>query len=173
MKRKGVRVMVGLVLICLLTGMLGVYSASAWNRIGLTYRRPMDNWGGLGGVKIYGESGFGGELLLDYGRYTYEDGSEVYLNFQSSVLYRLKGSSKTLPYVGIGYLSTTDDWDGVSFRESGFALLVGMEHFFTNNLSVDLRATAAFNTWSDTWGSWEDHGTYTTVYFDMGLSMYL
>ncbi len=177
MKRKGVRVMVGLVLICLLTGMLGVYSASAWNTIGLTYRRPMDNWGGSGGVKIYTQSDFGGELLIDYENYTYEDYyRSTYVEFQSSVLYRFKGSSDTSPYVGIGYFSSTDtyeNWGTELWKESGFALLIGMERFFGEKFSADLRATLYFNTWKDVWDDyWEDHGTRSGFYIDMGISMY-
>ena len=167
MKRKGVRVMVGLVLICLLTGMLGVYSASGRTEIGLTYR--LNDWGG---VKIDTESGFGGELLLNYQGYTYEDTKDTHWSIQPSVLYRFKGSSDTSSYVGIGYFSFTDDWTGGLLRESGFALLVGLERLFGEKLSVDLRATAYFNTWKDIWGSWEEQGTYTGLYVDMGVTIY-
>ncbi len=167
MKRKGVRVMVGLVLICLLTGMLGVYSASGRTKIGLTYRLN-----DRGGVKIGTESGFGGELLLNYQGYTHEDMKDTELSIQPSVLYRFNGSSDTSPYVGIGYFSFTDDWTSGSFRESGFALLAGLEHLLGEKLSVDLRATAYFNTWNDIWGSWEEQGTYTGLYVDMGVTIY-
>ncbi len=175
MKRKGVRVMIGLVLVCLLTGILGVYSASGRTEIGLTYRRPVNNWGG---VKIYTQSGFGGELLLDYFDYAYEDSRDTHLSFQSSVLYRFKGSSDTSPYVGIGYFfskDTFEDW-GIEtevWQQWGFALLVGMEHFFGEKLSIDLRATAYFSTWKDIfWDSPEDRGTRNGLYLDMGVSMY-
>ena len=170
MKRKGVRVMVGFVLVFLLTGIPGVYSASGRTEIGLTYR--LNDWGGL---KIDTQSGFGGELLLDYSDYTYEDGSKsTYLSFQPSVLYRFKGSLDTSPYVGIGYYSymdTYENWVGID-RESGFRLLVGLEHFFSEKFSFDLRATACFDTWTATWDSWEEHGTYTTIYVDLGVSIY-
>ena len=167
MKRKGVRVMVGLVLICLLTGMLGVYSASGRTKMGLTYR--LNDWGG---VKIDTESGFGGELLVNYIGFTFEDTKDTELSLQPSILYRFKGSSDTSPYVGIGYLSFTDEWTNGFFRESGFALLAGLERLLGEKLSVDLRATAYFNTWNDTWGSFEDQGTYTAIYVDMGVTIY-
>ena len=167
MKKKRVRAMVGLVLVCLLTGMLGVYSSAGCSGIGLTYR--VNDWGGL---KFETQSGFGGELLLNYRDYTYEDSKDTYLSFQPSVLYRFKGSSDTSPYVGIGYFSFTNNWDNGFIRESGFALLVGMEHFLSEKFSFDLRATACFNTWNDTWGSWEEQGTYTSIYIDMGVSIY-
>jgi len=170
MKRKGVRVMVGFILVCLLTGILGVYSASGRTEIGLTYRLN-----DRGGLKIDTQSGFGGELLLDYSDYAYEDGSKsTYLSFQPSVLYRFKCSSDTSPYVGIGYLFRTDtySWSSGLYRESGFHLLVGMEHFFSEKFSVDLRATACFNTWNDIWSSWEEQGTDTAIYVDLGVSIY-
>jgi len=163
--------MVGLVLVCLLIGILGVYSASGSTEIGLTYR--LNDWGG---VKIDTQSGFGGELLFNYSDYTYEDGKDTYLSFQPSLLYRLKGSSDTSLYVGIGYLSFTntyENWISALYRESGFRLLVGMEHFLSEKFSFDLRVTACFNTWNDTWGSWVDQGTYAAVYVDMGVSIYI
>ena len=175
MKRKGVRVMVGLVLVCLLTGMLGVYSASGRTEIGLTYRRPLDVWESSGGMKFYTQSGFGGELLLDYTDYTGEHYKDTYLEFQSSLLYRFKGSSDTSPYLGIGYYSYTEtyeNWGTEVWEQSGFALLVGMEYFFGEKVSVDLRATAYFDTWKETWYSSEDHGTRNGFYVDMGISMY-
>ena len=170
MKRKRVRVMVGLVLVCLLTGILGVYSASASTKIGLTYR-PGDR----GGVKIETQSGFGGELLLEYYGSTYEDSVTTHLDLIPSVLYHFKGSSDTSLYVGIGYFSHTytyENWTSSLDRESGPNLLVGIEHFFNEKFSFDLRATAYFGTWSDTWDSSEDHGTYTGLYVDMGVSIY-
>ena len=170
MKRKRVRVMVGLVLVCLLTVMLGVYSASARTEIGLTYR--VNDWGG---VKFETQSGFGGELLLYYQGYTYEDYRRTYLDFQSSLLYRFKGSSNTSPYVGIGYLSEThtyESWGTDVWQQSGFRLLAGMEHFFSEKFSLDLRATAYFNSWKDIWGSHEDNGTRSGIYVDMGVSIY-
>jgi len=169
MKKKGIRVMVGLVLVCLLIGILGVYSASGRTEIGLTYR--LNN---RGGVKIDTQSGFGGELLLYYSDYTYDDSKNTYLSFQPSLLYRFKGSSDTSPYAGIGYLSSTNtySWASGLFRESGFRLLVGLEHFFSEKFSVDLRATAYFNTWNDTWGSWVDQGTDAGIYVDLGVSIY-
>ncbi len=172
MKKKGVRVMVGLVLVCLLTGMLGVYSASGWNEVGLTYRRPFSGWQGLGGVKIYTQSNFGGELLIDYSDYTDEDGKDTYLSLQPSLLYRFKGSSNTSPYVGIGFLSITDNWTSGFFRESGFVLLVGVEHFFSEKFSFDLRNTLSFNTWEDIW-LWEDYGSSNSLSVDMGISLYI
>ncbi len=171
MKKMGVRVMVWLVLVCLLTGMLGVYSASGGTKIGLTCR--LNDWGGL---KIDTQSGFGGELLFDYSNYTYEDVRDAYLSFQPSVLYRFKGSSDTSPYVGIGYLSYTntyEDWVSGIFRESGPRIFVGMERFFSEKFSFDLRATAVFNTWNDRWGSSsEEQGTYTAIWVDMGVFIY-
>ena len=170
MKRKRVRVMVGLVLVCLLTVMLGVYSASARTEIGLTYR--VNDWGG---VKFETQSGFGGELLLHYQGYTHEDYRRTYLDFQPSLLYRFKGSSDTSPYVGIGYLSSThtyENWGTETWQRSGFRLLVGLEHFFSEKFSVDLRATAYFNTWKDIWNSWEDQGTRNGLYVDFGASIY-
>lgn len=167
MKRKGVRVMVGVVLIGLLTGLLGLYSASGSTKIGLTYR--LNDWGG---VKIDTESGFGGELLVNYIGSTSEDMKDTELSLQPSLLYRFKGSSDTSSYVGIGYFSSTDDWTSGLFRESGLALLAGLERLFGEKLSVDLRATAYFNTWNDTWGSWEYQGTYTAVYVDIGVTIY-
>ena len=170
MKRKGVRIMVGLVLVCLLTGILGVYSASASTKIGLTYR-PGDR----GGVKIETQSGFGGELLLEYHGSTYEDSVTTHLDLIPSVLYHFKGSSDTSLYVGIGYFAHTyryENWTSSLDRESALNLLVGVEHFFNEKFSVDLRATAFFGTWSDTWDSSEDHGTYTGLYVDMGVSIY-
>ncbi len=172
MKRKGVRVMIALVLVCLLTGILGVYSVSASTEIGLTYRRLFDNWGG---VKIYTPSGFGGELLLNYAHYNCEHMKDTYLSFQPSVLYRFKGSSDTSPYVGIGYSSSTEtyeNWGTEVWQESGFSLLAGMERSFGENLSFDLRVTAYFNTWKDTRGSYEDNGTRSGIYVDMGVSIY-
>ena len=169
MKKKGVRVMVGFILVCLLIGILGVYSASGSTEIGLTYR--LNDWGG---VKIDTQSGFGGELLLDYSDYTYEDGKDTYLSFQPSLLYRFEGSSDTSPYVGIGYLSYTntyENWFSGLSRESGFALLVGLEHFFSEKFSVDLRVTAYLNAWEET-GYWEDQGTRTIIYVDLGVSIY-
>ncbi len=175
MKRKGVRVMVGLVLACLLIGMLGVFSASGSTEIGLTYRRLVNNWGG---VKFITPSGFGGELLVDYSSYTEDDYyTRTYVDFQPSLLYRFKGSSDTSPYVGIGYSSSTstyiydDRWTDV-WEESGFSLLVGMERAFGENLSVDLRATAYFDTWKDTWDSSEDYGTSSGFYIDVGITLY-
>jgi len=153
--------------------MVGVYSASGRTEIGLTYR--LDD---RGGVKFETQSGFGGELLLSYRGYTQEDYIETYLDFQPSLLYRFKGSSDTSPYVGIGYFfskDTFEDW-GIEtevWQQWGFALLVGMEHFFGEKLSVDLRATAYFSTWKDTfWDSPEDRGTRNGLYLDMGVSMY-
>jgi len=160
MKRKGVRVMVGFILVCLLIGMLGVYSASGRTEIGLTYRLN-----DCGGVKIETQSGFGGELLLDYYRSTYESngghGTSTSWTLKPSILYRFKGSSDTSIYVGLGYVYSP-----------GFRLLVGLEHFFSEKFSVDLRATAYFGTWTATWDSWEEHGTYTGIYVDMGVSIY-
>ncbi len=176
MKRKRVRVTVGLVLVCFLTGILGVYSASASTEIGLTYRRLFDNWGG---VKIYTPSGFGGELLVNYSRYTEDDYyTRTYVDFQSSLLYRFKGSSDTSPYAGIGYSSSTntytyDDWGTDVWEESGFSLLAGMERSFGENLSFDLRATLYFNTWKDIWDSWEDHGTRSGLYIDGGIFVHI
>ncbi len=170
MKKKGVRVMVGLVLVCLLTGMLGVYSASGRTEIGLTYR--LNDWGG---VKIDTQSGFGGELLLNYANYTSEDVRDTDLGFQLSALYRFKGSSGTSKYVGIGYLSLTntfENWISSSYRESGPRLFCGIERFFGEKFSVDLRATAAFNTWNETWDSVEERGTYTAIYVDVGVTIY-
>ena len=171
MKKKGIRVMVGLVLVCLLIGILGVYSASGSTEIGLTYR--LNDWGG---VKIDTRSGFGGELLFNYSDYTYEDYyRSTYMDFQPSLLYRFKCSSDTSPYVGIGYLSSTntyENWGTETWQESGLRLLLGIEHFFSEKLSVDLRATAYFNTWNEIWDSSEDHGTYTGIYVDMGVSVY-
>ncbi len=170
MKRKGVRVMVGVVLIGLLTGLLGLYSASGSTKIGLTYR--LNDWGG---VKIDTESGFGGELLLNRTDYTYEDSRDTYLSFQPAFLYLFEGSSDTSPYVGIGYFSSVDtyeNWGTDVWQQSGFLVLVGMEHFFGEKLSVDLRATAAFNTWNETWDSVEERGTYTAIYVDMGVTIY-
>jgi len=126
-------------------------------------------------VKFETQSGFGGELLLDYYDYIYEDSKDTYWIFQPSVLYRFEGSSDTSPYVGIGYVSFTntyENWGTEVFKESGFALLVGMEHFLSKKFSVDLRATAYFNTWNETWDSWEEQGAYTGIYVDMGVSIY-
>ena len=170
MKRKRVRVMVGLVLVCLLTGILGVYSASASTKIGLTYR--LNNWGG---VKIETQSGFGGELLVEYHGSTSEDSTGTHLDFEPSVLYHFKGSSDTRTYVGIGYFFhkyTYENWISEVDTQSELNLFVGLEHFFSEKFSVDLRATAYFNTWKDTWDSSEDHGTYTGLYVDMGVSIY-
>jgi len=170
MKKKRVGVMVGLVLVCLLTGMLGVYSASACSEIGLTYR--LNDWGG---VKFSTQSGFGGELLLYYQGYTHEDYIRTYLDFQPSLLYRFKGSSDTSPYVGIGYFSSThtyENWGTEVWQRSGVRLLVGLEHFFSEKFSLDLRATAYFNTWKDTWDSWEEQGTRNGLYVDFGASIY-
>jgi len=170
MKKKGIRVMVGVVLVCLLIGILGVYSASGSTEIGLTYR--LNDWGG---VKIDTQSGFGGELLFNYSDHTYEDGKSTYLSFQPSLLYRFKGSSDTSPYVGIGYLFSTntyENWGTEVWQESGFRLLLGIEHFFSENFSFDLRASAYFTTWKDVWDSSEDQGTYTGIYVDMGVSIY-
>jgi len=172
MKKKGIRVMVGLVLVCLLIGILGVYSASGSTEIGLTYR--LNDWGG---VKIDTQSGFGGELLVNYSDYTYEDYRETYLDFQPSLLYRFKSSSDISPYVGIGYFSSAEtyiyeNWGTEVWQQSGFHLLAGMEHFFSEKFSFDLRATAYFNTWNDTWDSWEEHGTRNGLYVDLGVSIY-
>jgi len=171
MKKKGVRVMVGLVLVCLLIGILGVYSASGSTKIGITYRLN-----DRGGVRIDTQSGFGGELLLYYSDYTYEDYyRRTDLDFQPSLLYRFKGSSDTSPYVGIGYLSSTDtheNWSTEVWRQSGFRLLVGLEHFFSEKFSFNVRVTACFNTWNDTWDSWVDQGTDAAVYVDLGVSIY-
>ena len=167
MKKKGVRLMVGVVLACLLTGMLGVYSASGCTGMGLTYR--LGDWGG---VRYSAQSGFGAELLFNYGDYAYEDAKDTYLSFQPAVLYRFQRSSGTSPYVGIGYLSYANNWTGGFMRESGLRILVGMEHFLNDKLSVDLRATAAFNTWDEMFGSVEAKGTYTSIYIDMGISVY-
>jgi len=160
MKRKGVCVMVGVILVCLLTGMLGVYSASGRTEIGLTYRLN-----DCGGVKIETQSGFGGELLLEYYRSTYESsggyGTSTSWTLQPSILYRFKRSSDTSIYVGLGYVYSP-----------GFSLLVGLEHFFSEKFSVDLRVTAGFGTWTTTWDSWEEHGEYTNIYVDMGVSIY-
>ncbi len=170
MKRKGVRVMVGLVLVCLLTGILGVYSVSASTEIGLTYR--LNDWGGL---KIYAPCGFGGELLVDYSHYSEDDYyARTYVDFQSSLLYRFKGSSDTSPYLGIGYSSYTntyiyDDWGDEIWQESGFSLLAGMERSFGKNLSFDLRATVYFNTWKDTWYYSDDHGTRSGLNISAGV----
>ncbi len=170
MKRKGVRVMIGLVLVCLLTGMLGVYSASGGTEMGLTYR--LNDWGG---VVFDTQSGFGGELLLNYASYTSEDVRDTDLGFQPSVLYRFKGSSDTSLYVGIGYLSLTntfENWISSSYRESGPRLLVGYRSLLNDNIALDLRVTAAFNTWNDIWDSVEEQGTYTAIYVDMGVTIY-
>lgn len=170
MKKKRVRVMVGLVLVCLLTGILGVYSASGRTGIGLTYR--VNDWGG---VKFETQSGFGGELLLYYQGYTHEDYTRTYLDFQPSVLYRFKGSSDTSPYVGIGYFFSThtyENWGSEVFKESGFTLLVGLERFFGEKFSFDLRATAYFNVRKDTWNSSEEQGTRNGLYVDLGVSIY-
>jgi len=151
--------------------MLGVYSASACTGIGLTYR--VNDWGG---VKFETQSGFGGELLLYYQGYTHEDYRRTYLDFQPSILYRFKGSSDTSPYLGIGYLSSThryESWGTDVWQQSGFRLLVGLEHFFSEKFSFDLRATAYFNSWKDTWGdSYEENGTRSGIYVDMGVSIY-
>ncbi len=167
MKRKGAHVVAGIIVVCLLTGMLGVYSASGFTRMGLTYR--LNDWGG---VKCSTQSGFGGELLLNYRDYTYEDASDTYFGFPPSLLYHFKKSSGTSPYVGIGYLSYANSWTGGSLRESGFRLLAGKEYFFSEKFSLDLRATAAFNTWNETWGSSEEQVAYTAIYIDMGVSIY-
>jgi len=160
MKKMGVRVMVVILLVCLLTGILGVYSASGYTGIGLTYRLN-----GYGGVKIDTQSGFGGELILDYYRSTYESsggyGTSTSWTFQPSVLYRFKRFSDTSTYIGLGYAP------GPALR-----LLVGLEHFFGEKFSVDVRASAWFGTWTSTWDSWEEHGTYTGIYIDMGISIY-
>jgi len=169
MKKKGVRVMVGFILVCLLTGILGVYSASGSTEIGLTYR--LNDWGG---VKIDTQSGFGGELLLEYYGSTSEDSTTTQLSFQPSFLYRFKGSSDTSPYVGIGHFSHTytyENWTSSLDRESGFVLLVGLEHFFSEKFSIDLRVTAYLNAWEET-GYWEDQGTRTIIYVDLGVSIY-
>jgi len=170
MKRKGVRVMVGLVLVCLLTGILGVYSASGRTEIGLTYR--LNHWGG---VKFNTQSGFGGELFLEYYGSTYEDSTTTHLDLHPSLLYRFKGSSDTSPYVGIGYFShkyTYENWYSLLERGSGFCLFAGMEYFLSEKFSVDLRATASFDTWKEIWDSSEEQGTDTGIYVDLGVSIY-
>jgi len=162
--------MVGLVLVCLLTGMLGVYSASACTGMGLTYR-PGDS----GGVRYGTQSGFGGELLFSYSDHTYENSKYTYLELQPSVLYRFKGSSDTSPYVGLGYVHYTDTYQSSSsglYKLSGFCLLAGIEYFLNEKFSVDLRATAYFNSWKDTWGSYEENGARSGIYVDMGVSIY-
>ncbi len=169
MKRKGARVMVGFVLVCLLIGMLGVYSASGWPQIGLTYR--LDDWGGL---KMWTQSGFGGELLVTYYRSTSETSTTTQLDYQPSVLYRFKGSSDTSTYVGLGYLYSRDtyaNWITEIRRESGTALFVGLERRFGENFSVDLRTTAYVNNWEER-NSWEDHGTRVIWYTDAALSIF-
>ncbi|GAI96746.1 unnamed protein product, partial [marine sediment metagenome] len=136
----------------------------------LTYR--LNDWGG---VKIDTESGFGGELLLNYADYTSEDIRDTYLSFQPSVLYRFKGSSDTLLYVGIGYLSYTntyENWTSAFYRESGPRVFVGIRSPLNDNIALDLRVTACSNKWTDAWGSWEEQGTYTAIYVDMGVSIY-
>jgi len=161
--------MLGLFLVCLLTGILGVYSASASIEIGLTYR-PGD-WGG---VKIDTQSGFGGELLFGYYGSTNEYSTTALLEFQPSVLYRFARSSDTSPYVGLGYVYYTETYENsISeiYKQSGFALLAGIEHFFNEKFSVDLRATVYLNAWEET-GYWEEQGTRTIIYVDMGVSIY-
>jgi len=169
MKGKRVRVVVGFILVCLLTGMLGVYSASASTQIGLTYR--LNDWGGL---KIETQSGFGGELLFEYDGETCEHMAVTELYLQPSVLYHFKGSSDTSPYVGIGYYSdryTYENWGSEVGTESGIVLLAGLERFF-GNVSCDLRASAYFTTWKEVWDSSEDQGTYAGIYVDLGVSVF-
>jgi len=162
--------MVGVVLIGVLTGLLGLYSASGSTKIGLTYR--LNDWGG---VKIDTESGFGGELLLNYADYTSEDIRDTYLSFQPAFLYLFEGSSDTSLYVGIGYLSYTstyENWVSAFYRESGPRVFVGIRSPLNDNIALDLRVTACSNKWTDTWGSSEEQGTYTAIYVDMGVSIY-
>ena len=169
MKRKGVRVMVGLVLVCLLIGMLGVYSASGYSQIGLTGR--LDDWGG---VKFWTQSGFGGELLLTYYRSTSESTTTTQLDYQPSVLYRFKGSSDTSTYVGLGYLYSRDtyaNWITETHRESGVALLIGVERSFGENFCVDLRATVYLNNWEER-NYWDDQGTRNIVYIDAAIDIF-
>ncbi len=169
MKKKGVRVVVGLVLACLLTGMLGVCSSAGSSGMGLTYR--LDSGGGL---KIETQSGLGAELLLYYEGYTDEDSRNTYLDLRPSVLYRFKGSSDTSLYVGVGYLFSPDIYNNATsavYHESGFSLLLGVERSFGKKFSCDLRATAYLNTWENT-GSWEEQGTRNGLRIDLGISIY-
>jgi len=170
MKGKRVRLVVGFILVCLLIGMLGAYSASACcPGLGLTYR--LNDWGG---IKYQSQFGFGGELLFEYYGETYDHTAVTKLYLQPSVLYHFKRSSDISPYVGVGYYSdryTYENWGSELGTESGVVLLVGLERFF-GNFSCDLRASAHFTTWKNVWDSSEEQGTYAGIYVDMGVSVF-
>ena len=165
MKKKRVRVVAGVVLVCLLAGMLGVYSASGCAGLGLTYR--LGNWGGL---RFKTRTSFEAELLFRYAQWADRDSKDTYLSFQPAVLYHFEGSSATSPYVGIGYFSYDNTWDTGFLRESGPSIMGGIQYSLNENASIDLRVTAAFNSWSEKYSAMTAQGTYSSLRVDMGFT---
>ncbi|MBA7669980.1 hypothetical protein ES703_78121 [subsurface metagenome] len=177
MKRKKVVLIAGFVLVFILTGVLGTYSASGSLNWGPTLR--MDGWGGL---RIGANTGLGGEVLVNYSYMTETDDKyERVIGFQPSLTYHFGGSSNTSPYLGLGYISFTEkgkDLVTVTYQTSGPIVVLGVEHFFNQNLSCDLR----FTLYSENWGynyeangsSWKGaEGTYSAVVVTFGVSTFL
>ena len=144
MKRKKTLLLVGAVLVSALVGTLGTYSAWGSPKVGLTYR--LNGWRG---VKIKTVSGFGGELLLNYSSSELTNiwgGSEstTTTGFAPAFTYHFGESS---PYVGLGYYSSTEETQATywttTWKESAVILLAGIEHFVSENFSLDIRITGS------------------------------
>ena len=175
MERKRVLLVVGAVLVFILTGALGTYSAWGSPRWGLTYR--WNNWGGL---KIETKSGFGGEVLFSYFHTNEKDDKhEIGTGFQPSLTYYFRGSSNTSPYVGLGYFSFREEVKDLvtfTYEVSGPTLLLGIEHFLNKNFSCDFRITAYFQDWGGSYKadgeSWKGaEGTHSEIDVDLGFSV--
>lgn len=178
MGREKVLLVVGALLVLILAGILGNYSAWGSPRWGFTYR--VNNWGG---ISVKTDSRFAGELLLYY-----EHGTNEQENYQltitglyPSLTYHFGGPSATSPYVGLGYYSYTSDEKALIesiTTSSGFTLLTGIEHFFNKNFSCDLRLTAYLKNWridhKANGVSWPgSNGIATQILINLGLSIFL
>lgn len=158
MKRRKVFLVVGAVAVFTLTATLGTYSAWASPKWGFTYR--VGNWGGF---KIETNSGFGGELLLNYSYSTMNSeelglhGKETTIAFNPALTYHFGESSTTSPYIGLGYHCLRQEEElknyfknTQTYEESGWILMAGIEHFFSKGFSCDLRITANLGRWKET-----------------------
>jgi len=179
MERKKVLLIVGAVVVFILTGTLGTYSAWGSPKWGFTYR--MDNWGG---ARIETKR-FGGEVLAYYSRMTEaDDKHESAIGVNPSITYHFRGPGNTSLYAGFGYyFYESEVLDIVTFTQevSGPTVMVGIEHFFNvfnEDFSCDIRITGQFVNWEDTYKgdgtSWKGpEGTATEVKIDLGVSVFL
>ena len=174
MKRKKILLLVGTVLVFALVGTLGTYSAWGSSKVGLTHR--LNGWGG---VKIKTASAFGGELLFNYSweykmiQWDYRQTTTT--GFAPAFTYHFGESS---PYVGLGYYWSTRKYQNLftnTTKDSAVILLAGIEHFISENLSLDMRITGYLGQehFTSTLWEWRSIRSWKSVVIDFGISIFL